>query len=630
VQGGILVINKRSRSIILDVIDGDTTTSILAKKYHVTSRMIINDLESIDYFLENHGFPKLIKTTYGRIKRYDDLNNDVLRLINSDHVVISSYLPEERILEIVYLLSVSDTSIKLDTLSEKLGVCKSTVTKDVENLRKMCAKFNVEVVGNKQGLRLSGLEFDIRILITSLFISYMDTYAVFDTTKILLDKDLHTTYKVFWRIFEDIDITIISDCIEIIKNSLSVNLQDHLYLYVSGLISLMIKRNRLGQSCSTSTDNSLIARQTANQMIEYLTTSMDTDSFLEEFAYINHILEVSSVELYKLQHVNRQEFAVLTDKIIRCVYDKFDLKMIYESELTRLISEEIRLIHMEKMLRIPTIRNIVNIRIPEFDDVYEELKKTCVNSAGFELSKDHLWRIASHVIDIGNRNQYTMKKTVIIVSDKPHQMAISLKKNLMALFNVNVVGIVGLGQLRKYMKLVHVDHVISTVNIGIIEDIDCPFVKVHPMLSEEDVKRLKLELPLSYHERKPEKLPEAINVISNQIVLRNLTDASVFLNTVSDILLRAKYVNTNLNDFLEHSFNRASRYGFVINETLIFSVINHHMIENSVLILGELANPINVNNRSIRDMKLIITQHEGLYLEVMNILLEEENEKCRS
>jgi transcriptional antiterminator len=627
VQGGILVISKRSRGIILDVIDGDTTTGMLAKKYHVTSRMIINDLESIDYFLETHGFRKLSKSAIGRIKRYEDTNNEVLALINSDHVVISSYLPEERILEIVYLLSVSDTFVKLDTLSENLGVCKSTITKDVEKLREMCANFNVDIVGNKQGLRLSGLEFDIRILITSLFISYMDTYAVFDTTRILLDKDLHTTYKVFWRIFENIDITIISDCIEIIKNSLSINLQDHLYLYVSGLISLMIKRNRLGHSCSTATDSSLIARETANQIIDYLTNSLDTDSFQVEFAYINHILEVSSIELYKLQHKERIEFAILTEKIVQCVYEKFNLKMIYESELTQLISEEIRLIYMEKSLRIPVIKNIVNIRIPEYDHVYDELRKICIDNIEVDFSEDHLWRMAAHVIDIRNRNQYTMKKSVIIVSDKPHQMAVSLKKNLMALFNVNVVGIVGLGQLRKYMKLVHIDHVISTVNIGIIEDIDCPNVKVHPMLSDEDIKRLKLELPLNYIERKSEKLPDAFNVISNQIVLRGLADERVFINTVSDILLRTNCVLTNITDFLEHSFNRASKFGFVINETLLFSVINHHMIESSVLILGELINPIEVNGRSIRRSKLIITQQESCYLEMMNVLLEEENEK---
>ena len=103
VQGGILVISKRSRSIIIDVIDGNTTTSILAVKYHVTSRMIINDLNSIDYFLESHGFKKLIKSRDGKIKKYDDLNGELLNLINSDDVVISSYLPEERILEIIYL-----------------------------------------------------------------------------------------------------------------------------------------------------------------------------------------------------------------------------------------------------------------------------------------------------------------------------------------------------------------------------------------------------------------------------------------------------------------------------------------------------------------------------------------------
>ena len=624
------MISKRSRSIIIDVIDGNTTTSILAVKYHVTSRMIINDLNSIDYFLESHGFKKLIKSRDGKIKKYDDLNGDLLNLINSDDVVISSYLPEERILEIIYLLSMSETSINLETLSEKLSISKSTMTKDIEKLRSMCLAFNVSIVGDKRGLRLSGGEFDIRIMITSLFISYMDSYAVFDTTRILLDKDLHTTYKVFWRIFEDVDINLITDCIEIIKISLSVNLQDYLYLYVSGLISLMIKRNRLGYTCSTSNSSSLIAKRTANQMIDYLSAALGSNSLEEEFSYINHILEVSSSELHRRHHDNINEPPSIIEQLVDSVYNKFGLRRIYESELYQSMSEEIRLIKMERLLRIPTIGNIVNVRIPEYDNVYNELKKICSDLLECHLNEDHIWRLAAHVIDVCNRNQYTLKKSVIIVSDKPHQMAISLKRNLTSLFNVNVVAIVGLGQLRRYIRLVKVDYIISTINMGIIEEIDIPCVKIHPLLSDDDIKRLKQELPLNYQGKKMDTMPETVQIIDDQLLLQNLADEQVFISTVADILIRAKYVLVDPTGFIQHSYSRASKFGVVIKDTLVFSINNHHLISDSVLICGELTNAISVNNRTVQRIKLLVTQHEGLYIKVLNTLLEEENYECRS
>lgn len=52
------MLNKRCRSILLEIIKQPKTTDELAHLYHVSNRSIRNDLNEINYFLKQNQFTK--------------------------------------------------------------------------------------------------------------------------------------------------------------------------------------------------------------------------------------------------------------------------------------------------------------------------------------------------------------------------------------------------------------------------------------------------------------------------------------------------------------------------------------------------------------------------------------------
>lgn len=153
------MISKRARSIILEILKKDEVKiQELSNRFHVSERTIRSDLEEIDFFLKEHGCNAIERKNRGMVSIAGDdaVSMLVYQLINEHKIVITSYSPQERLLEIFYLLAVSDAPLKLEDLAECLFVSKSTVVKDLETLKLLYEEFDLCFLGTHEADRTSG------------------------------------------------------------------------------------------------------------------------------------------------------------------------------------------------------------------------------------------------------------------------------------------------------------------------------------------------------------------------------------------------------------------------------------------------------------------------------------------
>lgn len=240
------MLNKRCQSILLEIIKQPKTTDELARLYHVSNRSIRNDLNEINYFLKQNQFTEIKKNSDKRWLLSSNAHTEkiIFEIVNTPENVKISYTKHERILELFYKLSMHDQSIKIDILSKDLMVSKSSVIKDLEDLKKLLKPYSINIQGTNTGIFIQGEEITLRLVLLNAFFYEIDKKTIYDLIQLIENANSITTYNVYWRLFEGVDLNIVKQLAEIIKNRFSVHLSDFMYLYLLAAISLMIKRKK--------------------------------------------------------------------------------------------------------------------------------------------------------------------------------------------------------------------------------------------------------------------------------------------------------------------------------------------------------------------------------------------------
>jgi lichenan operon transcriptional antiterminator len=89
--------------------------------------------------------------------------------------------------------------VMIDDLSELLGVSRSTVNKDLRNLKQLLQEFNISLIGTpNKGLLLQGQEADLRMLYLHHAYDYLE-YLSLSETILLVIEEISITKKLDFR-----------------------------------------------------------------------------------------------------------------------------------------------------------------------------------------------------------------------------------------------------------------------------------------------------------------------------------------------------------------------------------------------------------------------------------------------
>lgn len=611
----INVLNNRSRNIILEIIRRKTIkTSDLALKHHISERSIRMDLDEIDYFLRENNCNPLIRNGKRGISIEEDpaIKNLIYKLINEKDIVTQSYSQEERILEIFYILWNMKGPIKIEQLVRLMLVSKSSIVNDIERLKTYLPK-SIEIKGSSEGIELFGDEYEIRSRIVKAYINSMSKLEVIDIINLIIKNDEKIAYMVYWRIFEFVDLSVVMEIIDSLKNIYNVNLSDIQYLQIMGNLCLLIKsiQNDRIITAVDSVKCSQITQHCIDKVFKILSDHLGKVIPVQEKHFIQYVCYLVCPEAFLLDHTDEQKIVEKEYSSIKSQMQEFKLN----NEVSQRLYQDIMNMYCEEKLGIVSPVSNIGIR-NELYMKYYQLISTRIQSISFierELDSDDFWRIAIHYI-FQSTFAEERTKNVLILSDKSETMIEMLISQLNALYDVRIVGVTGVAQLQSKLRILPVDVVLSTVKIDIE---NYKVAKVHPLLGENGINYLK-----SFLDTRPSK--DIYNRHHDTILSFSDIIAYGFddlCRTMQNILNENNVKGSISGDFLEHyKYGAVSQFLFYKSYMIVQTQFSR-IIDHDVFVKLELRDPQTFDRQIFSSFIYINCKNKAKYLNYINNLI---------
>ncbi|MCJ8343699.1 MAG: PRD domain-containing protein [Cetobacterium sp.] len=377
--------------------------------------------------------------------------------------------------------------INQSEVMEEMDISRSTIKIHLKNIKNILDKYHLTLEScHKKGLKLVGEEENIRSLLLKTITSIKKQGNIF-FKKILdnylaLDED---GIKIFINYCQKLMEKIISDeAYEIIKN------------YITIMILMIRNKNEIDK--------------------------IKNEKFLEntkEYEYVNR--GGTLLEAHYEINISKMEFLKITDYFLgshtyNVSYSYYENWVEMEILVTKLINEfnkrievdisrdEILIDGLLNHLK-PTIYRINN-NIELENSIYEEVLesyphlykitsdvvKQLEDYIGNKFTEDEIAFLSIHFKAAIDRNKVKSKnkKNVLIVCGLGYGTSKLLSQKLREIYSIEIVDIIPKHFLKKTLKEnENIDCIITSLDLS-EENIDREIIRVHPILIEEDIKKL--------------------------------------------------------------------------------------------------------------------------------------------
>ena len=156
-----------------------TTSKALAEQLNVSSRTIRNDVRLLNQELKKNGAYIESKARHGMLLHITD--EETYHIYYQNLINSSPIDKDNRITQIIeYLLTMED-SITMDDLCDIFYVSRSTLKKDMKEIREIFEKYQITIDHRaNQGLKIIGKEQDLRNCLTNLQKSRLEEISLKD------------------------------------------------------------------------------------------------------------------------------------------------------------------------------------------------------------------------------------------------------------------------------------------------------------------------------------------------------------------------------------------------------------------------------------------------------------------
>ncbi|SJZ38183.1 Transcriptional antiterminator [Cetobacterium ceti] len=413
-------------------------------------------------------------------------NREVSKKFLENNYSVKVFSSEERELYILFKI-LFFRIINQSEVMEEMDISRSTIKIHLKNIKNILDKYHLTLEScHKKGLKLVGEEENIRSLLLKTITSIKKQGNIF-FKKILdnylaLDED---GIKIFINYCQKLMEKIISDeAYEIIKN------------YIIIMILMIRNKNEIDK--------------------------IKNEKFLEntkEYEYVNR--GGTLLEAHYEINISKMEFLKITDYFLgshtyNVSYSYYENWVEMEILVTKLINEfnkrievdisrdEILIDGLLNHLK-PTIYRINN-NIELENSIYEEVLesyphlykitsdvvKQLEDYIGNKFTEDEIAFLSIHFKAAIDRNKVKSKnkKNVLIVCGLGYGTSKLLSQKLREIYSIEIVDIIPKHFLKKTLKEnENIDCIITSLDLS-EENIDREIIRVHPILIEEDIKKL--------------------------------------------------------------------------------------------------------------------------------------------
>lgn len=502
----IIILNERCTQILIKLLNSSLPVKIteLASSFKVSSRTIRYDLDEIDEFLKYNNLPQLIRKPNVGVKFSESLEdkNKALELLDDVSIYYYALSQKERVNIILSNLIGQKDYTTINALADNLMVSRSTIINDLSKVRKWLYDHGLELKSvPKYGLKVLGDEKKLRKAAIELLTETVDIEKVLDIVK----SPMYTKINVgmdneIKRLFQNIDISYIEECIRIAENELETVFSDAAFTGLVAHIAIAIKRIELGRDIIMPTEELKSLEMTkefsvASNIAKMLEKHFNVNIPIDEIGYITvHLLGSNVTNKKSNKDKNWLELELITKKIISNVEKEVNIDLSRDVQLFEGLLEHVR----------PTIYRLshgLDLKNPVLDEIKRNYSKLfeivkrglrpLEDYAGNRLNDEEVGYFVMHFGAAIERQKASSsgKMDVLVVCGTGIGTAKMLSSRLQSVFDVNIKGTAAYHQVKEVLKEKHVDLIVSTIPIN-MEGMKT--VIVNPLLTENDIEKLKV------------------------------------------------------------------------------------------------------------------------------------------
>jgi mannitol operon transcriptional antiterminator len=478
------------------------TVADLADRLGVSARTIHRDLQSASEFLGPRDL--ILVRRAGRGVRVEGANGARDRALEDLRDVASAALsPEERRVSLLHRLLGSDEPIKLRALASGLKVSVGTVSRDLDGVEDWLADLGLSLLRKPgYGVEVVGTEADLRRAMGRLILENLDEAALLPRPKepVRLPAGPGTD-RVSDRLMGMVDedrLRMVETLVGEAVDRLPYAIADSAFVGLSVHVALMVER--LLQGGKVDVDDDILQRlhitveyDHARGLAQAIEETFRVDVPEEEVAYITMHLRGTKLRqdgaLERYFETSDLEVASRVKALIHYVGEQTGVVLAGDSFLyTGLLA------HVDRAIqRLRENLKIYNPLLPEikedypalFDLVNRGMEKVFVDE---EIPEEEVGFVAMHFGAALDRGQGEFPQNVLVICSAGIGSARMLASRLEKAFpQIRLIRNASLFELEE-LDPGGFDLVVSTIPLPIPEG---SYVQVHPLLSEDEVERIR-------------------------------------------------------------------------------------------------------------------------------------------
>lgn len=525
----------------------------IQKKYKISERAVRYNIENINYFLEVLKI-KTIQKKNGFL--YFDNTQDISSIYSLlEEIEIFSQIERMEILK--FVISFDLNGLNLTKISEKLGVSRTTIKKDMKILKRELIQEELNIVyKNNNGYKLEGEAYKIEL--------FKINELKRNLNPIIKNEKDSAFKKVIIELFESLfflkDKNNIKKFILNIQNDLKISVSDEIFDVLYAYLVILVTNERDIEELEFETTN--------KGFLE------DTKEFICVEKELGKILELENRKLSK------EIILKLTDFILGITTNNFNVYYLEnwiheEVSIKKMINEFNKYVDIDisndKVLidcliyhvkpAIYRIKNNVKVSNPVFKeliinkDPVLELVKIVVSDIekmfGISFPEEELALLAFHFKASVDRNTYQNLKRILLVCGLGYGSSRLLEQSIKENYNVDIVDVLPyylLGDVLKNYK--NIDLILTTLDIE--EKFEIPVVKINPLLKQEDfIEMTKYNIPKNDNKIFLSKIIEIIDKNSDIISKKKLIN-DIKKEFKSRIIDDINYKDIHIKDFINN------------------------------------------------------------------------------
>lgn len=503
----------------------------LAKRFHVSTRTIYNDINKLNETLSSVS-EKTIIIDKARVEYSVDSPVDIEKLLlnNSDFVSSDKQIRRIRVLESILL---SAGIFSSEDLLQRTLVSKNTLLSDLQKIKKKLEENGIELETLPfRGYRVIGDEIIIRNLLAA---TLEQDPLLFETEHFEHEKELLRDIEAF---------------IEKICDRLGIQLSDEAFQKVLIHFWITKKRIELGETLSTISEKDFLSKE-EQTLFDYRRELAELFgqpvSSTEQIYLANKLSEASITKYQELISDKWVTFNLLVETFITAVNGELpELDFKGDQKLYEGLINHLRPAYKRTLAKESLENPMYDYVLDHYCDLHLIIRKQIssiekmleITFSDHEISFFTLFFAAS----LERKKFYVPHKTkIVIICHAGISTSEILKSKIKNIFNVDVIGTFGAKEGVKWLTDHKVDLVITTISLEIKS---VPFVQVNPYLSEEDISIISGFIKPVFHEVEVGKLLEIVKqyaVLSPQQVQSLSKEFTNYLNLKSSENITREY-----------------------------------------------------------------------------------------